>query len=77
MDIATTSTGWQTPERVKKLEREPICPCMTVGYLLINRPDRIVVCSTVSLDRDLAEVTVIPRGAVKRIKRLEPTRRKS
>jgi len=75
MDI-TTSAGWQDPDDLAALvSGDPGVRVVTVGYLLVEKPDRIVVCSTANAVGDVSEITVIPRGAVTRINRLGPKRR--
>lgn len=69
MDTLTT-IGWQDDHDLQELlAGEPGWPCITVGYLITQGPDRIVLCSTASAGLGKSEVTVIPRGCVKRINR--------
>ena len=76
MDIYT-ALGWQDGADLDQLQNGELFPCITLGYLLAEKGDRIVLCSSVNIEDFCAEITVIPRGCVKRIHRLGPVRRKT
>ena len=66
--------GWQ---HFEKADQRP-SRCESVGYLLSKTKESVVLAQSRTLDRDAlpwGELLTIPRGAVRRIRRLERGKR--
>lgn len=65
-DAASCAT-WRGPDELPHVQ-----PCMTRGWLLEEGKDEVVIAATIQVDSpDVGEIIAIPRGMVKRIRRLK------
>jgi len=72
-DICTRADWVGDREEVLK-DMVPV-PCVTVGWLLLDTPARLILVDSASKDKDYGGVTVIPRSVVMEIvelKRITP-----
>jgi hypothetical protein len=69
LDICTRGDWVGDREEVLK-DMTPV-PCVTVGWLLYDSPERLIVVDSASKDKDYGGVTVIPRSVVLKIDELK------
>lgn len=61
-DIETT-VGWRSKEELDKVKTEPMAPCISVGYLVADEDDRVVIVQSATSDSH-SERTVIPKSVI-------------
>lgn len=72
-DIAT-SIGWQEHAELEVAKTGPFVTCLSVGYLVANEPDRVIIVQSISSDEAHAERTVIPKAVVRSIRKIAARR---
>jgi hypothetical protein len=72
-DIAT-SIGWQEREELERDKTADFTTCLSVGYLVANEPDRVIIVQSISTDQAHAERTVIPKAVVRSIRKIAARR---
>jgi len=58
-------------DRQEVIEQVKPMQCVTVGWVLVDNDDYILLTDTVSKDKDYGGVTVIPKGVVVRVVELK------
>lgn len=58
-------------DREEVIEQVRPMQCVTVGWLLVDCDEYLLLADTVSKDKDYSGVTVIPKGVVVRVEELK------
>lgn len=61
----TTQSGWF---RARDVQLMKPAECISKGYLLEDRPDCIVIATTVADDGDVNTIKLIPKISIKKVK---------
>ncbi len=66
-DDASSSPLWHSPDELPHVQT-----CLTRGWLLVDNKREVVLAASIQLQGpDVGEIIAIPRGMVKRLRRLK------
>jgi hypothetical protein len=68
------ATSWRPRDEMLAHVRDATLACKSVGWLLLDAPDRITVVATMAENGSVADATTIPKSAVVSVVVLSVTR---